>query len=108
MNGHLAHNVPATEEISAVVDQIVKMVHPLRIYLYNQRMSAAGATTGFKLCVVGEFADKGSTERSIYLEIDSEVPFDVLLYTPLEWDDLCARSESFARRIANTGMVVYG
>lgn len=108
MEDYMAYGYPKAPEVAAVVGEIAEMVNPLRIYLYNQRFSAAGATTGFKLCVVGEFPDKQATERDIYLHIDSEVPFDVILYTSQEWKALCDRTDSFARKIFLTGTVVYG
>lgn len=96
------------EAVRHVVEEIAGRYRPQRIYLYNQRYSAAGATTAFKLCVVAEFPDIAAAEREIYLEIDCEVPFDVLLYTPAEWEELCAKPSSFARKIQATGKVVYG
>lgn len=108
MEDYMAYGYPKAAEVACVVDKIVELVRPIRIYLYNQRFSAAGSTTGFKLCVVADFADKAEAERNIYLEIDSEVPFDVILYTPAEWRDLCDHIDSFARKIFLTGTVVYG
>lgn len=99
---------PKAPEVALVVDGIVRLLNPRQIYLYNQRFSVAGATTAFKLCVVADMADKASAERDIYLDIDSEVPFDVILYTPAEWKRLCDSPDSFARKIFLTGTTVYG
>lgn len=108
MEEYMAYGYPKAAEVARVVSEIVEMVHPVRIYLYNQRFSAAGATTGFKLCIVGDFPDKADAERNLYLHIDCEVPFDIILYTPQEWQTLCDRTDSFARKIFLTGTVVYG
>lgn len=108
MEDLMAYGYPRAEEIAAVVDEIVAMLAPQWVYLYNHRTNAAGSTTGFKLCVVADMPDKAVVERRIYLEIDSEVPFDVILYTPAEWKRLCDTPDSFARKIFLTGMVVYG
>lgn len=106
MNEQLHHS--AAPEISHVAGQIVQMVQPQRIYLYKQRTSASGDTTGFKLCVVGSFESKAAAERDIYLNIDCDVPYDVILYTADEWERLCGRTYSFASRIARMGTVIYG
>lgn len=107
MEEYMKYGYPHTAEVAAVVDEIVGMLRPACIYLYNQRFSATGATTSFKLCIIADFADKGDAEKDIYLRIDSEVSFDVLLYTPGEWRRLCEHPDSFARKIFLTGTVVY-
>lgn len=99
---------PKAAEVASAVEEIVTLLAPEQIYLYNQRFSAAGATTGFKLCVVGTFVNKEAAEREIYLNIDSDVPFDVLLYTPEEWTQLCRCPDSFAHKICQTGIRIYG
>ncbi|HHY51830.1 MAG TPA: nucleotidyltransferase domain-containing protein, partial [Clostridiales bacterium] len=35
-------------------------------------------------------------------------PFDVLLYTPREWEQLTADASTFASRIIQEGTIVYG
>lgn len=107
MEQYIRRASPGAAEVVSVVDAIAGKYHPQRIYLYNQRFSATGATSGFKLCVVGDFADKCEAERDMYLSIDSEVPYDLLLYTPGEWLRLCDSVDSFARKIHQTGQVVY-
>jgi len=95
-------------EIQIVAEKLVEMLHPSVIYLYNQRVSAVGHTTGFKLCVVASLQDKRKAEHCAYMEIDCDVPFDLLLYTPEEWADITARKDSFAAKIQRTGKIVYG
>ena len=93
--------------VECVSQRIVEMFAPSRIYLYNQRMGTCGQTSGFKLCVILATQDKAKVERDIYLHIDCEVPFDVIVYTPEEWEALQNRDCSFARKIKQTGIVVY-
>jgi hypothetical protein len=96
-----------THEIKIVVDWVVEELHPQCIYLYNKRENHKGQVTAFKLCVIAEIDDKPAAERAIYLGIDSEVPFDILLYTPPEWEELTRRDASFAGKIIEMGMIVY-
>jgi len=94
----------AVEDVS---EKIVEMFAPNAIYLYNQRVGSSGHTSGFKLCVILPTQEKDRVERDIYLNIDCEVPFDVLVYTPEEWDMLQQNEASFARKIKETGLIVY-
>ena len=91
-----------------VVDAIAGLLAPQAIYLYNQKLDCSGKVTSFKLCVVGDFRDKLKAERTLYWEVNSDLPFDVLLYTPEEWEALSANPTAFACRIKKTGTLVYG
>lgn len=108
MEDYTAYGYPKTPEVAAVVEEIARRFQPERIYLYNHKRNPKGDTLSFKLCVISNFGDKAAAERNIYLDIDCEVPFDVILYTPGEWESLCGKKDSFARKIDLTGMVVYG
>lgn len=94
--------------VEAVVAEIAELLHPKVIYLYNQRISLRGEFVSFKLCVVARFDDKHQAELAVYRHVDSEIPFDVLLYTPEEWEELSRDTAAFASHIIETGTVVYG
>ncbi len=95
------------EHVRAVVDEIIAMLSPRKIYMYSKKDNAKGEITSFKLCVVAPLADKQQAELEIYREIDSDIPFDVLIYTPEEWALLSGDPTAFANHIHKTGMVVY-
>ena len=101
-------NCADTECIGQVVAEIAKRIQPLRIYLYNQRKSPAGNVTGFKLCAIVKAGDKKAAEQEVYRHVDCEVPFDVLFYTEQEWETLTGQSNSFAYKIVQMGLIVYG
>ena len=42
-------------------------------------------------------------ENKLYLNIDSELPFDILVYNQAEWDNLLKDEMSFASRINSLG-----
>lgn len=94
--------------IQAVCDEIVRQFSPDTIILFNVKHSPSGQTKSFKLCVVAETDDTALTEKRIYLDIDSDVPFDVLVYTPHEWQKLLQEKNSFANRITQEGRYIYG
>lgn len=90
-----------------VVSEVARLCSPELIYLYNQRVDSKNAVSSFKLCVIADVQNKYEIERDIYINIDSDIPFDVLIYTPDEWEKLTARPETFACKIGETGTVVY-
>lgn len=96
------------EDIISVVDSITEQFRPIKIYLFSNKRGGVGKTAGFKLCVILDCADIAEAERGIYLGIDCEVPFDVVLYTPSTWEELCERKGSFAQRILKNGVLLYG
>lgn len=95
------------EDIVHVSERIIEMLHPQRIYLFGNKRGERGKTTGFKLCVIVEHEDRAATERDVYVNVECNVPFDVLLYSPQEWAELCAKKGSFAQKVAETGVLVY-
>ncbi|MCL2579117.1 MAG: hypothetical protein FWE32_03705 [Oscillospiraceae bacterium] len=95
-------------QIKTVTEAVKTILSPKQIYLYNHKLDNRGKFTSFKLCVIGDFSDKAKAERTLYWEIDSEIPFDVVLYTPGEWKDLSEITAAFASHIKETGMVLYG
>ena len=106
--GNTSHSqFELSDTVECVSKKIVEMLAPRSIYLYNQRIGACGQTSGFKLCVILSTQDKAKVERDIYLHIDCEIPFDVIIYTPEEWEALASRPDSFACKIKQTGKVVY-
>lgn len=94
-------------EVSAVVEKIAEICSPQFIYLYNQRIDSRNELSSFKLCIVAGIEDKLACERDIYMKADCDIPFDILMYTPEEWEQLVIKSGSFASRINETGVVLY-
>ncbi len=96
------------EDIKNVVDTIVERFSPQKIYLFSNKRKGVGKSAGFKLCIVVESENMHELERQIYLEVDCDVPFDIVLYKPTTWAELMERKGSFATRIDESGVVVYG
>jgi hypothetical protein len=107
MNTGKSDNFIGSPAVTGVAEDIVGLVAPQRIFLYNQRINDRLVTTSFKLCVIAEVEEKTAAERKLYREIDCDVPFDILLYTPAEWETLTAIPTSFASKIRATGTVIY-
>ena len=94
--------------VKEVCDRIYQEFLPLKVILFNVKRSGSGRIRGFKVCIVAETAKKELLEKRIYLDIDCEIPFDVLVYTPTEWAELTKQKNSFANRIMQEGTCVYG
>jgi hypothetical protein len=107
LTGTEADNFVRSQALTDVVSKIADLCAPDQIYLYNQRINSKNEVSSFKLCVVADVADKFAAEHDIYLEIDSDIPFDVLIYTTQEWEELTRISTTFAYKISQTGVVVF-
>lgn len=94
--------------IDAVCHRIVVLFAPKKVLLFSRKRDLDGATTSFKLCIIADTEDKTQIQKEIYLNVDCDVPFDVVLYTPDEWEELSADDATFAYRITKTGCVIYG
>jgi hypothetical protein len=95
------------ENVKTVCDRIIKGFSPSQVILFNIKHSVTGETKGFKICLVMDTEDKIEAEKRVYLDVDSAIPYDVLIYTPHEWDSLMNENNSFAKRITQEGTYVY-
>ncbi len=91
-----------------VRDRIMELVEPRKIILFGLKTLVSGETSSFKLCVVTDSEDRLAIEKMIYIEIDCEIPFDIVVYTTAEWNTLSVMKGTFANRISETGSVLYG
>lgn len=91
-----------------VCAEIKAMTRPDKIILYNEKTGMGGSVSAFKLCVVVEAEDPRRLEEQIYMQVDSPVSFDVLVYSREDWDRLLGEPGSFAQRIDRTGRLLYG
>ncbi|MCI8554377.1 MAG: hypothetical protein HFJ80_05470 [Clostridiales bacterium] len=95
------------QELDELRDAVAACAHPDRIFLFNEKRGLDGRLSSVKLCVVAPCASPRELERSLYLQIESSLPFDVLCYRPEDWERLCADGDSFAARICRSGRLLY-
>ena len=88
-------------------DAIIRLAAPETVLLASRKEAVDGSLTSVKLCVVIGGGDADEVERRLYIDIDSDLPYDVLVYTREEWDRLAEDPASFASRIRKTGRVLY-
>lgn len=93
--------------VRELVSAIAALCSPEKIYLFNAKRNLENQVTSFKLCVVADTEDKAALERKLYLELDCELPYDLVLYTPAEWNEFAAMPHSFAGEILGKGVLLY-
>ena len=96
------------ECVKLVCERLLSSFSPGKIILFSTKHSISGRMKSFKLCLIMDTQDKAGLEKNIYLAIDCDIPFDVLVYTPDEWRSLTREPGSFANRIKKEGTYVYG
>lgn len=95
------------EEIKKVTEKVVKLLGPELVILYGTKINVSEKLKGFDLCVVAQTENKTEAEKKVYLEVEAEMPFNVLIYTPDEWNKQLEEELSFAEHINRKGTVVY-
>ena len=89
--------------IEQTVNRIVELFHPSRVIEYNMD----GNISAFKLCIVGDIPDKRRMLTRIFDEVDSDIPYDVLLYTDEQFRELTKDDGAFASHVNQKGRVRY-
>ena len=94
--------------VEQTVKKIVELFHPSRVIEYNTKYDMDGNVSSFKLCIVGDVPDKRRMLTRIFDEVDSDIPYDVLLYTDEQFEELKDSSDAFASRVNQRGRLRYG
>lgn len=96
------------ERIMKVCEDIAALVKPVRIIIFHTKYDLSGELESFKLCVVVNDTECYKLEQKIYLNVECDVPYDVLAYNREHWDSLMNDDGSFAcRGIMKGGVVLY-
>ena len=91
-----------------LVEQILDLCNPHKIILFNKKFDLYENLTSFKLCViVPDDVDVIELESRLYLELECENPFDVLIYKESEWKNHSEDETSFAGKMSKSGVVLY-
>ncbi len=92
------------EELHRLLSEIVRLSGAEKLIVYGLKREGAGdRVRDVDVCVIADCEDKRLLERRLYLELESDISFDVILYTPEEWERLSADPQSYASRIAAKG-----
>ena len=105
----MSNNLCESKEIRFICEEIKRIFTVESITIFGvKHKENDNSITDLDVCVVANTDDKNAWITKAYLEIDSEIPFDLFLYTPQEWETLTRQSESFASRISRKGCVYFG
>lgn len=92
-----------------ILTGILAHCSPRTVILFGEKHAlSTGEIKSLDFCVILPEADKPALLQEIYLAVESEVPFQVLLYTCQEWIDCIADFSSYAAAIHKKGTVLYG
>ncbi len=94
--------------VNKIAEEIIIKFDPAKIILFG---SVANGTyrsnSDIDLCIIKDTSSKRNTIAAIYTEIDSEIPFDIIVYTNEEWERNVNDLSSFAYKINKSGVVLY-
>lgn len=81
-----------------------------KIFMISFKVNNESELTSFKLALIlDDNADNlPELECRLYLEIDCEIPFDLVIYRESEFDKLKKEIGTFAWKIENSGAEIYG
>lgn len=102
------------DDIDNLTRQIVSLYSPQKILLFgSQAKGAATEKSDIDLCIVMEITDETSVKRrkllaEMYLVLETDIPVDILLYTPPEWEQCISDRSSMAYKINAEGVRLYG
>jgi len=96
-------------EVKRICDEIVRLCAPGLVILYGSKLDGAtGDLREVSMCVVVDGDDAEGIERALYMGIDSDLSYNLILYTRQQWIDLTADEQSYACKIMRKGTVLYG
>ena len=95
-----------------IINQLCKKLdeqfHPQKILIFHCKRNGSGDLSSFKICMIIDTPNILQLEREVYLAVECEIPFDILVYTPQEWEKLSQDAESYAAQILKNGVVYHG
>lgn len=97
-------------EIQSTAEAIAALGKPLAVYLISHKTNlSTGELISYKLAVIvpDDTASISELECFLYTGVDSEHPYDLVLYRETEWNSLSADQRTFAWSIRENGTLLY-
>lgn len=103
-------NIYSKDDIlKSIVAQLLKAYNPNKIILFgSQSKGTAKNGSDIDICVIMPTKNKRKLLADLYYKIDSEMPIDFVLYTPVEWECYVTEEGSFAHKINQEGRLLHG
>ena len=97
------------KELELIVQTLVTGFAPEMIIAFGSCVKGVPRNPqDIDLCIVKETKDHRRLLSEMYLALDSNVPVDLLLYTPEEWRNCKNEQGTIAAVINKEGRVLYG
>ena len=100
------------ENIIPAVEQIKEIFNADAVYIFGVKYNSQKMeyVTDFDVCIVAEFdeSDRNALLKKAYMQTDCDVPFDIFLYTPEDFERFSKDPASFVSRILRVGRMYYG
>lgn len=97
------------KEIDSIKKQIIEKYNPKEIILFGSVAKGIFREhSDIDLCIIMDTMNKRELLINMYIDIESNIPFDLVLYTIEEWENCANDKSSFAYSIINTGVKIYG
>jgi predicted nucleotidyltransferase len=94
--------------LESIIQQIEAVFHPHKVLLFGSHAKGtSNKQSDIDLCIVAETLSKRDTLTEMYFGIKSDLPLDIILYTPEEWSIYVKDPMSFAAQIDREGLVLY-
>lgn len=97
-------------DILNTVNELKEIFQPEKIYVFSVKTNSSNDNvTDFDVCVVADFnaEEKRALLKKVYMQSASEIPFDVFLYSPNEFEALSKDGATFVSRILRIGKLCY-
>jgi hypothetical protein len=97
-------------EIQTVADTIGTKYSPQGIVLISKKINNQGELTSFKIALLvdDDISSISELECKIYIDVDSNIPYDIVIYRVSEWLYLKEDTSTFAYKIYSQGVWLYG
>lgn len=96
------------KEIDYIKKQVIEKYNPKEIILFGSVAKGIFREhSDIDLCIIMDTMNKRELLTNMYIDIESNIPFDLVLYTIEEWKNCINDKSSFAYAIINTGVKIY-
>ena len=96
------------DEVEKIKNEILNICMPEKIILFGQKSFVkTGNLKSLEICLVLDTDNKAKMRKRLYLEVESDVSFDVVIYTPEEWTAALEDTHSFATQILRRGIFIW-
>ena len=93
----------------AVLEGIRRCCTPRCVILYGEKVTAEHhAVKSADFCIVLDRFNRSQLLQKLYLNIQTDIPVQFVLYSTEEWNVLVKNPNSYASRIQKKGTVLYG